>query len=71
MYENAPDLTEKMNGVNEPDKNSKISNLLDPYAKKQTFRQKLQNWSNLRDKNDILHFIQINNILVSVEKTGA
>ncbi|MFS8017714.1 hypothetical protein Hanom_Chr15g01383661 [Helianthus anomalus] len=33
-----------MDGVNEPDENGKISNLLDPNAKKQTFGRKSQNW---------------------------
>ncbi|MFS7920396.1 hypothetical protein Hanom_Chr03g00224381 [Helianthus anomalus] len=41
---NNPDLTEKMNGVNELDENGKISNLLDPDAEKQTFGRKSQNW---------------------------
>ncbi|MFS8006290.1 hypothetical protein Hanom_Chr14g01247491 [Helianthus anomalus] len=39
-----------MNGVNELDENGKISNLLDPDAKKQTFGLKSQNWPNLRDE---------------------
>ncbi|MFS7949008.1 hypothetical protein Hanom_Chr06g00566511 [Helianthus anomalus] len=43
-----------MDGVNESDENGKISNLLDPDAKKQTFGGKSQNWPNLRDKNGIL-----------------
>ncbi|KAJ0576120.1 hypothetical protein HanIR_Chr05g0220591 [Helianthus annuus] len=43
MYENTSDLTRKMNGINEPDENGKISNLLDPDVKKQTFGQKSQN----------------------------
>ncbi|MFS7991300.1 putative beta-galactosidase [Helianthus anomalus] len=43
-----------MDGVNEPDEKSKISNLLDPDAEKQTFRRKSQNWLNLRDENGIL-----------------
>ncbi|MFS7931845.1 hypothetical protein Hanom_Chr04g00360821 [Helianthus anomalus] len=38
-----------MDGVNKPDENGKISNLLDPDAKKQTFGRKSQNWPNLRD----------------------
>ncbi|KAJ0872632.1 hypothetical protein HanRHA438_Chr11g0526021 [Helianthus annuus] len=42
-----------MYGVNELDENGKISNLLDPDAKKQAFVQKPQNWSNLRDVNGI------------------
>ncbi|MFS7924352.1 hypothetical protein Hanom_Chr03g00271581 [Helianthus anomalus] len=41
---------EKMDGVNEPDENGKISKLLDPDAEKQTFGRKLQNWSNLKDE---------------------
>ncbi|KAJ0431891.1 hypothetical protein HanIR_Chr17g0853321 [Helianthus annuus] len=43
-----------MDGVNEPDGNDKISNLLDPDAKKQTFGRKSQNWPNLGDENGIL-----------------
>ncbi|MFS7914033.1 hypothetical protein Hanom_Chr02g00148651 [Helianthus anomalus] len=45
-----------MNGVNEPDENGKILNLLDPDAEKQTFGRKSQNWTNLRetDENSIL-----------------
>ncbi|MFS7933051.1 hypothetical protein Hanom_Chr04g00375231 [Helianthus anomalus] len=39
-----------MDGINEPAENSKISNLLDPDAEKQTFGRKSQNWPNLRDK---------------------
>ncbi|MFS7901736.1 hypothetical protein Hanom_Chr01g00003221 [Helianthus anomalus] len=31
-----------MDGVNEPDENGKISNLLDPHAEKQTFARKSQ-----------------------------
>ncbi|MFS7980828.1 hypothetical protein Hanom_Chr10g00943781 [Helianthus anomalus] len=37
-------------------KMTKISNLLDPNAKKPTFGQKSQNWPNHRDENDILIF---------------
>ncbi|MFS8010387.1 hypothetical protein Hanom_Chr14g01296421 [Helianthus anomalus] len=33
-----------MDGVNDLGENSKISNLLDPDAEKQTFRRKSQNW---------------------------
>ncbi|MFS8005630.1 hypothetical protein Hanom_Chr13g01239581 [Helianthus anomalus] len=33
-----------MDGVNEPDENGKISNLLDPDAEKQTFGRKSQHW---------------------------
>ncbi|KAJ0620062.1 hypothetical protein HanHA89_Chr02g0078221 [Helianthus annuus] len=33
-----------MDGVNEPDKNGKISNLLDPDTEKQTSGRKSQNW---------------------------
>ncbi|MFS7971808.1 hypothetical protein Hanom_Chr09g00837231 [Helianthus anomalus] len=44
----------KMDGVNEPDENGKISNILDSDAKKHTFGRKLQNWPNLRDENGIL-----------------
>ncbi|MFS7927898.1 hypothetical protein Hanom_Chr04g00314561 [Helianthus anomalus] len=36
-----------MDGVNAPDKNSKISNRLDLDAEKQTFGRKSQNWPNL------------------------
>ncbi|MFS7941929.1 hypothetical protein Hanom_Chr06g00482071 [Helianthus anomalus] len=43
-----------MDGVNDPDENGKISNLLDPDAGKPTFGRKSQNWPNLRDENDIL-----------------
>ncbi|MFS7954903.1 hypothetical protein Hanom_Chr07g00636101 [Helianthus anomalus] len=39
-----------MDGVNAPDENGKISNLMDPDAEKQTFGQKSQNWPNLRVK---------------------
>ncbi|MFS7964804.1 hypothetical protein Hanom_Chr08g00754671 [Helianthus anomalus] len=46
-----------MDGVNEPDENDKISNLLDPDAEKQTFGRKSQNRPNLRDENGILLFI--------------
>ncbi|MFS7924293.1 hypothetical protein Hanom_Chr03g00270891 [Helianthus anomalus] len=54
-----------MNGVNEPDENRKISNLLDPDAEKQTFVRKSQNWPNLRDemafnsknKDDIVQYL--------------
>ncbi|MFS7974059.1 hypothetical protein Hanom_Chr09g00864001 [Helianthus anomalus] len=46
-----------MDGVNEPDENGKISNLLDPDAEKQTFGRKTQNWPNLKDENGILLFI--------------
>ncbi|MFS8030267.1 hypothetical protein Hanom_Chr17g01531991 [Helianthus anomalus] len=45
-----------MDGVNEPDENGKILNLLDPHAEKQTFGRKSQNWPNLRDENGILLF---------------
>ncbi|MFS7958319.1 hypothetical protein Hanom_Chr07g00676861 [Helianthus anomalus] len=40
-----------MDGVNEPDENGKVSNLLDPDAEKQTFGRKSQNQPNLRDEN--------------------
>ncbi|MFS7901647.1 hypothetical protein Hanom_Chr01g00002131 [Helianthus anomalus] len=43
-----------MDGVNEPEENGKISNLLDPNAEKQTFGRKSQNWPNLKDENGIL-----------------
>ncbi|KAF5767887.1 hypothetical protein HanXRQr2_Chr14g0629981 [Helianthus annuus] len=44
-----------MDGANELDENGgKISNLLDPDAKKQTFGRKSQNRPNLRDENDVL-----------------
>ncbi|MFS7955526.1 hypothetical protein Hanom_Chr07g00643721 [Helianthus anomalus] len=39
-----------MDGVNEPDENGKISNLLDPDAEKQTFARKLQTSPNFREK---------------------
>ncbi|MFS7993262.1 hypothetical protein Hanom_Chr12g01092041 [Helianthus anomalus] len=45
-----------MDGVNAPDENGKISNLLDPDVQKQTFEQKLQNWPNLKDEIGILLF---------------
>ncbi|MFS7985826.1 hypothetical protein Hanom_Chr11g01003191 [Helianthus anomalus] len=45
-----------MDGVNEPDENGKISNLLDTDAEKQTFGRKSQTWPNLRDENGILLF---------------
>ncbi|MFS7909676.1 hypothetical protein Hanom_Chr02g00097391 [Helianthus anomalus] len=44
----------KMDGVNELDENDKISNLFDSDTKKQTFRRKLQKWSNLM--NEKWHF---------------
>ncbi|MFS8001799.1 hypothetical protein Hanom_Chr13g01194601 [Helianthus anomalus] len=44
-----------MDGVNEPDENGKISNLLDPDAEKQTFGRKSQNWSNLKLIQLIVH----------------
>ncbi|MFS7964771.1 hypothetical protein Hanom_Chr08g00754261 [Helianthus anomalus] len=40
-------------------KNGKISSLLNPYAEKQTFGRKSQNWPNLRDENGILLYIII------------
>ncbi|MFS7910194.1 hypothetical protein Hanom_Chr02g00103381 [Helianthus anomalus] len=40
-----------MDGVNEPDENGKISNLLDLDAEKQTFERKSQIWTNLSDEN--------------------
>ncbi|MFS7976399.1 hypothetical protein Hanom_Chr10g00892101 [Helianthus anomalus] len=40
-----------MDGVNEPNENGKIPNLLDPNAVKQTFGRKSQNWPDLRDEN--------------------
>ncbi|MFS7940877.1 hypothetical protein Hanom_Chr05g00469471 [Helianthus anomalus] len=43
-----------MDGVDEPDRNHKISNVLDPDAEKQTFGRKSQNWLNLMDENGIL-----------------
>ncbi|MFS7901243.1 hypothetical protein Hanom_Chr00s183539g01832541 [Helianthus anomalus] len=44
-----------MDGVNEVDENGKISNLLDPDAKKvNLFGRKSQNWLNLRDEDSIL-----------------
>ncbi|MFS8025919.1 hypothetical protein Hanom_Chr16g01480831 [Helianthus anomalus] len=46
-----------MDGVNELDENDKISNFLNPDAKKQTFGRKSQNWSNLTDENGILLFL--------------
>ncbi|MFS7968216.1 hypothetical protein Hanom_Chr09g00794861 [Helianthus anomalus] len=39
-----------MDGVNELDKNCKISNLLHPDAEKQTYGRTLQKWPTLRDK---------------------
>ncbi|MFS7985441.1 hypothetical protein Hanom_Chr11g00998401 [Helianthus anomalus] len=48
----------KIDGVNELDENDKISNLLDPDAKKQTFGRKSQNWQNLRDENGILLYFK-------------
>ncbi|MFS7976285.1 hypothetical protein Hanom_Chr10g00890681 [Helianthus anomalus] len=52
--ENTLDLTRKMDVVNGSDENDKISNLLDPDAKKQTFARKSQSWPSLMDENDIL-----------------
>ncbi|MFS7983626.1 hypothetical protein Hanom_Chr11g00976711 [Helianthus anomalus] len=51
-----------MDGVNEPDENGKISNLLDPDVEKQTFGRKSQNWPNLRDENGFysMHFDAFN-----------
>ncbi|MFS7998466.1 hypothetical protein Hanom_Chr12g01154151 [Helianthus anomalus] len=43
-----------MDGVNEPDENGQISNLLDLDAKNQTFGRKSLNGPNLREENDIL-----------------
>ncbi|MFS7980881.1 hypothetical protein Hanom_Chr10g00944371 [Helianthus anomalus] len=43
-----------MDGVNKPDENGKISNLLDPETETQSFGRKLQNWPNLMDENGIL-----------------
>ncbi|MFS7907414.1 hypothetical protein Hanom_Chr01g00071111 [Helianthus anomalus] len=43
-----------MDGVNELGENGKISNILDPDAKKQTFKRRSQNWPNLRVENDNL-----------------
>ncbi|MFS8028210.1 hypothetical protein Hanom_Chr16g01507801 [Helianthus anomalus] len=51
-----------MDEVNEPDENGKISNLLDPDAKKQTFERKSQNLPNLRDENGILLYNLFMNI---------
>ncbi|MFS7985242.1 hypothetical protein Hanom_Chr11g00996201 [Helianthus anomalus] len=45
-----------MDGVNESDENGRISNFLDPDAKKQTFGRKSQTWPNLIDENGILLF---------------
>ncbi|MFS8033839.1 hypothetical protein Hanom_Chr17g01574291 [Helianthus anomalus] len=52
-----------MDGVNEPDENGKISNLLDPDAEKQTFGRKSQNWPNLMRRRH-WHFtlFQINQV---------
>ncbi|MFS7888445.1 putative glycerol-3-phosphate 1-O-acyltransferase [Helianthus anomalus] len=47
-----------MDGVNKPDENGKISNLLYPDAKKQTFGRKSQNWQNLKDENGIFLYIR-------------
>ncbi|MFS8004637.1 hypothetical protein Hanom_Chr13g01228151 [Helianthus anomalus] len=49
-----------MNGVNEPEENGKISNLLNLDAEKQTFGRKSQNWLNLMDKNSILLYFFLN-----------
>ncbi|MFS7949682.1 hypothetical protein Hanom_Chr06g00574451 [Helianthus anomalus] len=46
-----------MDGVNEPDENGELSNLLDLDAKKQTFGRKSQNWPNLDDENGILLYL--------------
>ncbi|MFS7943437.1 hypothetical protein Hanom_Chr06g00500281 [Helianthus anomalus] len=46
-----------MDGVNEPDENGKISNLLDPDVVKQAFGRKSQNWPNLRDEHRILLYL--------------
>ncbi|MFS7958949.1 hypothetical protein Hanom_Chr08g00684901 [Helianthus anomalus] len=42
-----------MDGVNEPDENGKISDLLNPDGEKQTFERKSQTWPILRDENGI------------------
>ncbi|KAM0068892.1 hypothetical protein Hdeb2414_s0002g00078151 [Helianthus debilis subsp. tardiflorus] len=47
-----------MDGVNELDENSKISNPLDPDAERQTFKRKSQNWPNLKDENCILLYLK-------------
>ncbi|MFS7981362.1 hypothetical protein Hanom_Chr10g00950031 [Helianthus anomalus] len=49
-------LWRKMDGVNKPDENGKISNLLVPDAEKQTFGRMSPTWPNLRDENGILLF---------------
>ncbi|MFS7901772.1 hypothetical protein Hanom_Chr01g00003611 [Helianthus anomalus] len=68
-----------MDGVNEPDENGKILNLLDPDEEKQTFGRKSQNCSNAGDENGILlfyirkyYYIYTNNSfrLVSLTKLG-
>ncbi|MFS7922629.1 hypothetical protein Hanom_Chr03g00251301 [Helianthus anomalus] len=46
-----------MDGVNEPDESGKVSNLLHPVVKKQTFGRKSQNWRNLKDENGIFFFV--------------
>ncbi|MFS7920762.1 hypothetical protein Hanom_Chr03g00228571 [Helianthus anomalus] len=49
-----------MDGVNKPDVNGKISNLLDPDAEKQTFGRKSQNYPNLKNENGILLYYSFN-----------
>ncbi|MFS7919753.1 hypothetical protein Hanom_Chr03g00216401 [Helianthus anomalus] len=47
-----------MDGVNEPDENTKILNLLDPDAENKRLDER-QNWPNLLDENDILLLIRL------------
>ncbi|MFS7992356.1 hypothetical protein Hanom_Chr12g01081291 [Helianthus anomalus] len=53
-----------MDGVNKPDENGKISNLLDPNTEKQTFGRKSQTWPNLRDENGTIEYIIQTNLLI-------
>ncbi|MFS7981951.1 hypothetical protein Hanom_Chr10g00957061 [Helianthus anomalus] len=56
-----------MDGVNEPDENSKILTLLDPDEEKQTFGRKLQNWPNLRMKMAFYSIVKKQNIYTWAE----
>ncbi|MFS7931815.1 hypothetical protein Hanom_Chr04g00360451 [Helianthus anomalus] len=60
-----------MDGINEPDGNGEILNLMDPDAEKQTFGRKSQNWPNLRGENGILFFLKyLNTQFFSINYPG-
>ncbi|MFS7967157.1 hypothetical protein Hanom_Chr09g00782471 [Helianthus anomalus] len=60
----------KTDGINKPNENGKISNLLDPDAEKQTFGRKSQNWPNLRDEMAFFskYFLYIKYKLIHITK---